>query len=140
MAVRQTANATGLLRELEARFWGWRTTTAPDSADDIPRLERPPGWVPDWSGGAVEARRDTLRGLRARHRALDLSDQPVRIQVNGRLLGCALARVHWELNLVQCWRINPCFYLDQTLGAVFPLLLPPPPFDNTRAGAIIARL
>jgi hypothetical protein len=137
MADDQIADA---LRDLETRFWAWRTATVPDSTDDIARVERPPGWTPDWSGGAVAARRATLDEFHAGYQALDLSGQPVGVQVNGRLLGCALARVHWELNLVGAWRTNPCFYLDQSLGAVYPLLLVPPPFDDARAAAVVARL
>ena len=137
MADEQTVEA---LRSLASGFWTWRRATAPDSTDDIDRVERPPGWTPDWSAGAIAARRDTLDGLRDRYRALDLSGQPVATQVNGRLLGCALDRVHWELNLIRGWQANPCFYLDQSLGAVYPLLLVPPPVDDTRAAAIVARL
>ncbi|OLE28033.1 MAG: hypothetical protein AUG44_08500 [Actinobacteria bacterium 13_1_20CM_3_71_11] len=133
MADEQTVEA---LRSLASGFWTWRRATAPDSTDDIDRVERPPGWTPDWSAGAIAARRDTLDGLRDRYRALDLSGQPVAIQVNGRLLGWALDRVHWELNLIRAWQANPCFYLDQSLGAVYPLLLVPPPVDDTRAAAI----
>lgn len=140
MGIHQTTDAAGLLQQFDTRFWAWRTVAAPDSHDDIPRVKRPSGWVPDWSGTAVEARRQMLRTFGASHRALDVSDQPVAVQVNARLLGSALARVHWELDLVQGWCKNPCFYLDQSLGAVFPLLLATTPVDDARAAAIIERL
>jgi hypothetical protein len=46
------ADLTGLAGE----FWSWRAVTQPLSSDDIPRIERPPGWTPDWSPDAVARR------------------------------------------------------------------------------------
>ena len=43
------------LDELAHAFWTWRATTQPSSGDDIPRLDRPTGWLPDWSREAVAA-------------------------------------------------------------------------------------
>ncbi len=39
------------LDDLARDFWAWRAATQPSSGDDIPRLERPAGWRPDWSRG-----------------------------------------------------------------------------------------
>jgi hypothetical protein len=128
------------LEKLADEFWLWRLATLPDCRDDLPRVERPPGWLPDWSAGAIADRRRTLAGLTRRHRDLDLSDEPVSVQVDGRLLGAALAKVHWELELVRGWQRNPGFYLDQSLVPVYLLLLPPPPFDERRASEIVERL
>jgi hypothetical protein len=61
-------------------------------------------------------------------------------QVNYRLLASAIARVRWELTIEQAWRRNPAFYVDQTLGSVFVLLLPPPPFSDARQRQIVARV
>ena len=44
--------------------------------------------------------------------------------VDRRLLGSAMARVRWETDVLQLWRRQPTFYVDQTLGAVFDLLTP----------------
>jgi hypothetical protein len=85
------------LEKLAEEFWTWRLATLPDCGDDLPRVERPPGWRPDWSAAAIADRRHTLAELTRRHRELDLSGEPVGVQVDGRLLGSALARVHWEL-------------------------------------------
>jgi uncharacterized protein (DUF885 family) len=48
--------------------------------------------------------------------------------------------VHWELYVLRNWQKNPMFYVDQTAGAYFHLLLPPPPFDATRTRHIVATL
>lgn len=128
------------LIELADEFWPWRTATQPDGRDDLPRVRRPAGWLPDWSAAAVAARRNTLAEFAARHRALDLSAQPVDVQVDGRLLGVALARAHWELELLRGWQRDPGFYVDQSLGPVYLELLEPPPFDDRRAAAILALL
>jgi hypothetical protein len=125
---------------LAEEFWDWRVATQPDSSDDITRVERPSGWSVDWSGGAVADRRRRLAAFTERYRALDASSAPVPDQVNGRLLGSALARAHWELELLRGWQRNPCFYLDQSLVPVFNLLLEPPPFGPVRGAAVIGHL
>ncbi|MEU7894681.1 DUF885 family protein [Nonomuraea sp. NPDC049152] len=134
------ADAGKALRDLAERFWEWRVATAPDTSDDITRVERPPGWAPDWSAAAVAARREAWRGFDAELRALDLADEPVEARVDARLLGSALARVRWELDVLASWRRNPCFYVDQALVAVYNLLLPPPPFTAERAASIVRAL
>ncbi|MFI6538067.1 DUF885 family protein [Nonomuraea sp. NPDC050547] len=128
------------LGDLAERFWRWRVAAAPDSGDDITRVERPPGWVPDWSAASVAARRETWRSYDAELRALDLDGEPVPVGVDARLLGSALARVRWELDILRAWQRNPCFYLDQALVAVYNQLLPAPPFTVTRAASIVAAL
>jgi uncharacterized protein (DUF885 family) len=128
------------LAALAEEFWTWRTVSQPDSRDDLPRVDRPPGWRPDWSSGAIAERRRVLADLTRRHAALDLSGEPVGVQVDGRLLGSALARVHGELELVRAWQRDPVWYLDQSLGAVYVALLAPPPFDEERAAAVLDRL
>ncbi|MFL6075958.1 MAG: DUF885 family protein [Mycobacteriales bacterium] len=128
------------LEALSEEFWTWRTATQPCSSDDLTRVERPPGWVGDWSAGAIEARRAALAGFARRYESLDLAGAPVADQVDGRLLGSALARVRWELDLVAGWRHNACFWLDQALVPVFELLLPPPPFGPDRVTALLAQL
>jgi hypothetical protein len=128
------------LARLIARFWTWRARTQPESGDDLPRVRRPPGWVGDWSGAAIAARRRRLAEFTARYEALDLAAQPVAVRVDARLLGSALARVRWELDLVRGWQRDPRFYLDQSLLPVFHLLLAPPPFSDERAAAIIGAL
>ena len=58
-------------------------------------------------------------------------------QVDYRLIGSAIARVHWELNVTCGQERNPGFYVDQTLGLLFLSLLKPPPFTEARSRIII---
>ena len=121
-------------------FWTWRATEMPVSSDDIPRLERPAGWVPDWSGAAVQSYRQQVAVFEQRLNAIDASKWPVARQVDYRLLGSAIARARWELDYLAAWKKNPNFYLDQTLGAYYYLLLVPPPFGEARGTNLVATL
>ncbi|MFN7978757.1 MAG: DUF885 family protein [Vicinamibacterales bacterium] len=128
------------LDDLARDFWTWRAATQPSTGDDIPRLERPAGWLPDWSRDAVAARRKALAGFEQRYRAIDASSWPVPRQVDYRLIGSALARVTWELDGAPAWRRDPSFYIQQALGPVFDVLLSPPPVTAARADLVLARL
>ena len=119
-------------------FWNWRAMEQPDSPDDVTRIERPAGWLPDWSPAAVARYRQQLEQFEARWKKLDAADWPVSRQVDYRLMGSALARVRWELEFTRNWQRNPRFYVDQSVGAYFDLLLPPPPFDAERTRHIVA--
>jgi hypothetical protein len=121
-------------------FWAWRAAEMPVSLDDIPRLERPAGWVPDWSAQAVEGYRAQVARFEQRLNGIDASKWPVARQVDYRLLGSAIARARWELDYLAAWKKNPNFYLDQTLGAYYYLLLVPPPFSEARGANIVATL
>jgi hypothetical protein len=121
-------------------FWAWRAAEQPTSSDDVNRIERPANWLPDWSPVAVERYRQQFKQFEDRWKKLDVSDLPVPRQVDYRLMGSALARVRWELEITRNWQRNPEFYTDQTLGSYFELLLPPPPFDADRTRHILATL
>ena len=124
---------------LGQEFWRWRAETQPASGDDIPRLTRPPGWVPDWSPASIVRRREALARFEKRWRALPVGAD-VAGEVDRRLLGSALARVHWELDVLAGWRRNPDFYVQQSLGSTFELLVIPAPFDEQRAQDVVRRL
>src|SRR5690349_8976073 len=128
------------LQQLAQDFWTWRAANQPISSDDIPRIERPDDWVPDWSHEAIERRRRDLTEFRARHDAINAQSWPVAQQVDYRLIGSAIARVHWELNVTRGQECNPGFYVDQTLGLLFLSLLQPPPFTEPRSRAIVRYL
>jgi uncharacterized protein (DUF885 family) len=128
------------LDDLARDFWAWRATEQPVSFDDIPRLERPAKFIPDWSPDAVDRDRLQLQRFEEQWKGIDASAWPVPRQVDYRLMGSALARVHWELEVLRSWQRNPTFYVDQTVGAYFHLLLPPPPFDDARTKNIVATL
>jgi len=128
------------LQKLASEFWAWRARTQPASADDIPRIDRPAGWVPEWSRGSVAARRLVLARFETRWTAIDTAGWAVPDQVDYRLIGSALARVRWELDVNPVWRRDPNFYVQQTLGSLFELLVLPPPFDSARREALLLRL
>jgi len=139
-SVAQDSTATARLRALSERFWTWRATSQPSSGDDIPRITRPKDWVPDWSLATVAARRKTLRGFEEEWRAIDTTRWSRATQVDYRLIGSALARVHWELDVTRGWRRNPLFYLEQTIGVLHEDLLRPPPFDTARTRELVRHL
>ena len=125
---------------LSDRFWQWRAQEQPFTNDDIPRIERPSGFTVDWSPQAIQQRLKRLAEFEEEWKRIAPSAQsPVPEQVDYRLLGSALARVRWELTVVKDWQRDPVFYVDQTLGSVFILLLPPAPFSEERQQEIIAR-
>jgi hypothetical protein len=125
---------------LAADFWSWRSARQPRSRDDIPRLERPPGWRPDWTAAAVAADRAALAEFERRHAELAVRNAPASVQVDHALLGSAVARVRWELDVTANWRQHPGFYVDASLGEVFDLLVSPPPFARERTDRIITLL
>jgi len=129
------------LTALSDSFWRWRAVEQPFSTDDIPRIERPAGLVVDWSEKSAAGYLHDLAGFERRWQALvPAPDSPTSVKVDYRLIGSALARVRWELAVEKAWKRNPRFYIDQTLGSVFELLLPPAPFSAARQREVIARV
>ncbi|WP_138758284.1 DUF885 family protein [Modestobacter altitudinis] len=111
------------LETLAEQFWEWRSAQQPRSRDDIPRIGRPAGWLPDFSAGAVARYRRELDGFADRLARIDVGADRASA-VDARLLRSALARVRWELDVLRSWQRDPGFYVDQTLGCVFDLLTP----------------
>jgi hypothetical protein len=138
--VESTSRTYSELQKLAEDFWTWRAQNQPVSSDDIPRIERPPNWVPDWSRAAIERRRLEFAELNKRWQNLDPKSWPISEQVDHRLIGSALARVHWEMDITGGHERNPGFYVDQTLGLLFLSLLKPPPFDEVRSRTIVIGL
>jgi len=131
-----SANLQALARE----FWDWRVTTQPATYDDVNRVERPEGWTPDFSAAALRQQDEKQREFHRRLQALDHTGWTVSDSVDYLVLRAAIARVHYELNVLRSARRNPDFCVQQTLGAVYELLLQPPPFDDTRAKNLIIRM
>ncbi len=137
----ETAN--GLNPELQAlaqEFFGWRAVQQPATGDDIPRVERPDGWVPDWSPAALARYRAAYREFLSRLDGLDDANWSKANQVDARLLRAAIQRVRWELDVLKSPHRNPLFYVDQTLGSVFELLILSSPITPARAENIVLRL
>ena len=125
--------------DLARDFWAWRASTQPFSFDDIPRIERPAGWKADWSPAAVASYREALAGWEERWKAIPTQSDRAR-EVDRRLMGSAIMRVRWELEILRSWQRDPHFYNEQTLGALCEALLPPPPFSAERSDEIARRL
>jgi hypothetical protein len=137
---RQAAADSPELRALAREFFAWRASTQPATGDDVPRVERPDGWVPNWSADALARYNAEQKQFRRRLMALKQIGWTVADSVDFLLLRSAIARVDFELNVVRSARRNPAFYVQQTLGAVYELLLQPPPFSDVRTRNIIIRL
>jgi len=127
------------LESLSNDFWQWRSRYQPFSQDDIPRIERPSG-PRDWSSASIARQKATLEGFEKRWKLVDSKGWSMAQQVDYRLLGSALARVRWELQINPRWQRDPSFYVDQTLTALLESLVQPPPFSAPRSREIIERM
>ena len=139
----QTSDALVLnpgLQELAARFFEWRRLQQPISGDDIPRVERPVGWLPAFSPEDLAIYRTRYRAFLDQLSALDRSGFSRADEVDALLLAAAIQRVGWELDVLRTPHRNPLFYLDQTLGSVFELLVLAPPLTPARVDEVTLRL
>src|SRR5437764_4886505 len=133
------AQDTAPLDKLAADFWTWRARYAPFNGDDVPRIERP-GGRRDWSRARIDDQRKELGEYEARWKKIDATKWPVAKQVDYRLIGSALARVRWELDINPSWRRDPTFYIGQTLTALVEALTVPAPYDEARSREILTRI
>src|SRR6266536_3397387 len=130
---------TEALDKLAGDFWTWRAKYAPFTGDDVNRIERPDG-MRDWSLAKIDNRRKDLTEFEARWKKLDVSDWPVPKQIDYRLIGSALSRVHWELEVNPRWKRDPNFYIEQTLTPIVEALTVPGPYDEVRSREILTRI
>jgi len=126
------------LDRLASEFWTWRAEYRPFTFDDVPRLEHAAG-VRDWSAASVAKERADLAAFERRWKAIPTSGWPVARMVDYRLMGSALARVRWELDVNPRWQRDPAFYVEQTVDALQEAIMPPPPFSDERSREIVAR-
>lgn len=126
------------LDSLASDFWTWRAMYRPFSFDDIPRVEHP-GGVRDWSAAAIAKQREDLAEFERRWKELRTDGWPVARMVDYRLMGSAIARAHWELDVNPRWQRDPNFYVEQTVVALQDGLLAPPPFGEARSREVVAR-
>lgn len=127
------------LEKLADDFWTWRAKYAPFTADDVNRIERP-GGTRDWSRTAIERRGKEFTEFEARWKKIDASGWPIPLKVDYRLIGSALARVEWELDINPRWKRDPNFYIEQTLTPVVEALTVPAPYDEARSREILTRI
>ena len=130
---------TDSLDKLADDFWVWRAKYAPFNGDDVPRIERP-GGMRDWSRASIEKRRKDLAEFESRWKKIDSRAWPIPKQVDYRLIGSALSRVRWELDVNPGWKRDPLFYVGQTLTALAEALTVPAPYDGARSREILTRI
>jgi hypothetical protein len=122
---------------LARRIWSWRIENQPRPIDDMMRIQRGAGWLPDWSPDRIVARRRELANLQRELGEQQLSDS---LRLRGSLIASVLARSAWELDAMASWRTDPGFYVNETLGHLFDGLLAPPPFTRDRIAHLTAVL
>jgi hypothetical protein len=127
------------LEKLADDFWIWRAKYAPFTGDDVNRLERP-GGTRDWSRASIDQRRNDLNQFETRWKNIDPSSWPVSQQVDYKLIGSALSRVRWELDVNPRWKRDPNFYVEQTLTALAEALTIPAPYGEARSREILTRV
>ena len=127
------------LNKLANDFWTWRAKYAPFTGDDVNRMERP-GGMRDWSQASIQTRRKDLAGFEARWKKVDATHWPIPRQVDYRLIGSALSRVRWELDINPRWKRDPNFYIEQTLTPIAEAFLVPGPYDEARSREILTRI
>jgi hypothetical protein len=126
--------------KLASDFWGWRARTGQYTNDDVTRMERPDGVMREWSAASIERQRRDLANFEERWKKLVDRSAPVWKQVDHRLLGSGLARVRWELDVLDRWQRDPNFYIEQTLTPVGEALTVPGPYSAEQSREILARL
>ena len=120
-------------------FWAWRAKYAPFTGDDVNRIERR-GGIRDWSRASIDKQRKDLAEFEARWKKLDATAWPIPQQVDHKLIGSALSRVQWELDINPRWKRDPNFYIAQTLTALVEALTVPAPYDEGRSHEILTRI
>lgn len=136
MAFGQTK--TDPLDQLASEFWSWRAKYRPFTFDDVPRMEHTAG-TRDWSAAAITKQRGDLAEFERRWRTLRTNGWPVGKMVDYRLMGSAIARVRWELDINPRWQRDPAFYVEQTIDALQEEIVPSPPFSDARSREIVTR-
>jgi uncharacterized protein (DUF885 family) len=131
--------ATESLDKLANDFWVWRAKYAPFTGDDVNRIERL-GGPREWSGASIDKQRKDLAEFEAHWKKLDPTVWPIRQQVDYGLIGSALARVRWELDINPRWKRDPNFYIAQTLTALAETLTVPAPYDEAHSREILTRI
>ena len=131
--------AADSLDKLANDFWTWRAKYAPFTGDDVNRIERP-GGTRDWSRASIDKQRKDLAEFEARWKKVDPAQWPIARQVDYKLIGSALARVRWELDVNARWQRDPNFYIAQTLTPIVEALTVPGPYDAVHSREILTRI
>lgn len=125
------------VQELGREFWEWRIPSSYRTPDDVPRVEHPPDWVPEFDQESARRRLERAAEFRSRWEAMDVTDDSVPNQVDYRLIGSAISRVEWEVGILRNWERDAVMQVHQVLGPAYDLIVPAPPFDTDRQDAVI---
>ncbi len=136
----QSSMSNADLQNFSKEFFAWRVQTQPCSGDDIMRVERPDGWVPDVSPTALKSQKEQYNKFSRRLQVLRSGLKSRTDSVDFLLLRSAVERVHWQLEVLEEPYTNPDFYCHQTIGALYELLLISSPTTETRIKNFITRL
>ncbi|PJA99018.1 MAG: DUF885 domain-containing protein [Ignavibacteriales bacterium CG_4_9_14_3_um_filter_30_11] len=121
-------------------FFAWRTISQPVTGDDIPRIEKLELWVPNYSPESLKIYKAKYIEFKNRLTAIPIINWTLSDSVDYLLLRSAVERVNWEINVLKLPESHPEFYVSQTIGSLFDLLLISSPFTEQRAKNYLARL
>jgi uncharacterized protein (DUF885 family) len=128
------------LQALASEVFRWRAVTQPCMPDDLPRVERPAGWVPDHSPEAYRRMAGVAREFQGRLETMPRTGWTRADSVDFLLVRSVVERARWEGEVLALHRRNPDFYVQQTLGALWELLILRPPMTPPRVEQILIRL
>ena len=134
------AQSDANLVALSAEFHSWLQRNGPVEPFSSTRLRRPPDWQPDWSQSAIQARKSEYLRFQARLDALAPETLETPGRVDAALLSAAMERTHWQLEVLDRPSRDPGFYLDQSLGSLFDILLDSPQPSQAQLEEILRRL
>lgn len=137
-AISVAQTKTDSLDRLASEFWRWRAHYRPFTFDDVPRMEQATG-MREWSAAVIAKQHADLAEFEGQWKAMRTDGWPVGRLVDYRLMGSAIARVRWELDVNSRWQRDPAFYVEQTVDALQEELMPPPPFSDARSHEILTR-
>ncbi|MFC1786165.1 DUF885 family protein, partial [Candidatus Neomarinimicrobiota bacterium] len=128
------------LQKLAKEFFTWRAITQPATSDDINRVERPDGWTPNYSKAAIEESIQKYTIYKSKLFDIPQVNWTRSDSVDFLLMRSAIERINWEINILKLPYKNPDFYVHQTLGILYELLIINSPMTEIRATNIITRL
>jgi len=94
----------------------------------------------DWSRAKIDNERKELGECERRWKKIDPRAWPIAKQVDYRLVGSALSRVRWELDINPSWRRDPTFYIGQTLTPIVEALTVRGPYNEAQSREILTRI
>lgn len=140
LAQQKSPDLNPALQGLAADFFAWRSKQQPVTGDDVSRVVRPDNWLPAWSREDLAIYRAKYQDYLQKLQALDRTNFSRTDEVDALLLSSAIKRVGWELDVLLQPQRNPVFYVQQTLGSVFEVLVLSTPWTDERSNQLIQRL